>query len=439
MGTPRTRPMGLTQHFGFGIASSRLVVILRACASSGLFAVIGVLSIASHFAAPAPAMIVTTTSPLDTTVAPPDNPGWNNVTVGPNSRNFTYLGNGWGLSAWHVGPFIGQPAELQTLTFSTGVVSVIPNQIYIVPNPSGAGLSAETDLHLVRLSADPGLPSLTIAQTALTNANLGQPVGDVTFIGNGRTRESNVSTWSGHQGYYAQDDFTKRWGRNQIANDDTLLGGSDTDLRGTVNIGTTEAPRHIVSMFTKFDFSAGNYEAQAVDRDSGSAVFHKNGAQWELIGIVNTIYTYENQPAFSAFDGDYTSFADLTYYRSEILNIMNAHANYSVVGDINLDGVVTGNGTGSASTDDITAFVQGWGWQQGAANVTSWKKGDLNLDGTTNAADYFLMRNAAINAGLATGASALSNLFSPSGGVPEPSSLALVAIAASAAACRRRR
>jgi hypothetical protein len=308
-----------------------------------------------------------------------------------------------------------------------------------VSNPSGSGLSAQTDLRLVRLASDPGLPSVTIAQTALTNANLGAPVADVTFIGNGRTREANATTWNNLQGYLSMSDSTKRWGRNQIASETDLFPGADNDLRGTVNIGSTENPRHIVSMFTKFDFNAGNYEAQAVSGDSGSAVFHKNGAQWELIGIVNTVYTYENQPGVSAFDGDYTSFADLTYYRSEILNLMNSHPGFSVAGDINLDGVVTGNGTGPAATDDITAFVQGWGWQQGSANATSWKKGDLNLDGVTNVADFFLMRNAAITAGLATGASALSNLFGASGGVPEPSSLALVAVAASAALCRRRR
>lgn len=388
---------------------------------------------------PAHALIVTTTSPLNTTQPPPDDPGWNNTTIsGTSNRNFTYLGNGWAISAWHVGPDIGQPPNEQVLSFSTGNYSIIPNQNYIVPNQAGSGLSAQTDLRLVRLSSDPGLPSVTIAQTPLTNANLGQSVADVTFVGIGRTREATAATWEGHQGYYAQSDNTKRWGRNQIASEDPLFGTTDSDLRGTVNIGTAEDPRHIVSMFTRFDFNAGNYEAQAVDRDSGSAVFHKSGAQWELIGIVNTIYTYNNQPGLSAFDGDYTSFADLTYYRSEILNIMNAHADYSVMGDVNLDGVITGNGTGPASSDDITAFVQGWGWQQGTASVNSWKKGDLNRDGVTNATDFFLMRNAAINAGLATGATALSNLFS-SGGVPEPSSIALVAIVAGFAACRRRR
>jgi len=404
-------------------------------------AVGAVLAIVMSFAGRAEALLVTTTSPLSTTVAPPDDPGWNNVTVGPNSRNFTYLGNGWALSAWHVGPEPWDAPFPQTLTFSSGVVSLIPNQNYVIPNPSGSGLSPFTDLRLVRLASDPGLPSVTIAQTSLTNANLGQSIADVVFIGNGRTREANVSTFSGHPGYYAMDDNTKRWGRNQIANEDALFGGFDTDLRGTVNIGSEANPRHIVSMFTKFDFNgtdAGNYEAQAADRDSGSAVFRKNGAQWELIGIVNTVYTYTGQGTLSGFDGNYTSFADLTYYRSQIQNIMNANTAFSIAGDINLDGIVSGNGTGPASSDDITAFVQGWGWQQGTANVNSWKKGDLNLDGVTNVADFFLMRNAALNAGLVTGASALSNMFSL-GGVPEPGSVGLMAVAAGLGLLYRRR
>ena len=119
------------------------------------------------------------------------------------------------------------------------------------------------------------------------------------------------------------------------------------------------------------------------------------------------------------------------------MNIMNSHPNFSIVGDLNLDGVVAGNGTGSSTTDDVTAFVQGWGVPNGTANVESWKKGDLNLDGFTNVADFFLMRNAAINAGLVTGASTLSGMFGP-GAIPEPSSLALVVGAIAFAFCGRR-
>jgi hypothetical protein len=134
----------------------------------------------------------------------------------------------------------------------------------------------------------------------------------------------------------------------------------------------------------------------------------------------------------------YTSFADLTYYRNEIFDIMNAHTNYSVMGDVNLDGVVSGNGTGSAATDDVAAFVQGWNWHQATADVESWKRGDLNLDGTTNVADFFLMRGALTSAGLSVGVSTLSTLFNPSV-VPEPTAVALLFAAAGFALTARRR
>jgi hypothetical protein len=401
------------------------------------------LGIVAGSSLPANALLVTTTT-LDTTLPPADNPGWNNTTVGVTARNFTYLGNGWALSAAHVGP---EPSYIdQSISFSTGTFSVIPGQNYVVKNPTSSGLSEYTDLRLVRINGDPGLPSVVIASQALTNANLGQTVADVTFIGQGRTRQPTLTNWNSswvevpsggtYQGYWAMNDNTKRWGRNQIASEDPIFNEGDSDLRGTVslNLGSEANPdnRHVVSMFTKFDQAGIPYEAQAADRDSGSAVFHKNGAQWELIGIVNTIYTFSGQPAPTAVYGDYTSFADLTYYRGEIQNIMNAHAGFSVSGDVNLDGVISGNGTGSAATDDVTAFVQGWNWQQGQPNVESWKKGDLNLDGVTNVGDFFLMRNALSTAGLGAGVTALTSFFGggSGGGVPEPTTLVLFAAGA---------
>jgi hypothetical protein len=389
-------------------------------------------------AASASALVVTNET-ADTTLPPADNPGWSNVTVGTNTRNFTYLGSGWALSAWHVGPGIGDPPESQQLTFASGTVSVIPNQNYIVPNPAGSGLSPETDLRLVRLNTDLGLPSLTIAAAGpngLADSIVGTSASDVTIIGNGHTRDSFQSTYAGHPGYYSGSDNTKRWGKNQIASENTLFGESDNNLRGTVIIGTSQNPRHIVSMVTKFDLGVQN-EAQAVTGDSGSAVFRKNGAQWELIGIVNTIFIYDGQNVAGAFDGNYTSFADLTYYRGEIQNIMNAHAGYSIAGDINLDGVLSGDGTGSATTDDVAAFVQGWGYQQAGASVTSWKKGDLNQDGIVNVNDFFAMRSALVTANLGTGASALSQMIGST--VPEPAGAFLAASAIGLGLSQRRR
>lgn len=374
-------------------------------------------------------MIVTTTT-LDTTQPPADNPGWNNVTVGATTANYTYLGNGWALSAWHVG---GGP-----VTFSTGTFSAIPGQDYTVPNPAGSGLTAETDLRLIRLNGDPGLPSLTIASQPLTNANLGQPIADVTFIGQGRTRAASQTSWDSNwvevpsggtfQGYWAGTDYTKRWGKNQIADEDPLFTTGDFDLRGTVNLSGLN--RDVVSMFTRFDQNGVPYEAQAADRDSGSAVFHKNGSQWELLGIVNTVYTYENQPQLAVAFGTYTSFADLTYYRNEILNIMNSHTNYSVMGDVNLDGAVT--------SADITAFVQGWNLPLvGTQSVEWWKRSDLDLNGVRDYHDFFLMRNALMSSGLGASVATLSLLLGP-GVVPEPATIALVVAAAGFALGTRR-
>ncbi len=317
---------------------------------------------------------------------------------------------------------------------------IIPNQGYSVPNPSGMGLTPLTDLFLVRLNGDPGLPSLTIASQALTNADLGQPIANVTFAGLGPTRDANTSIWDNHLGYYGSG-YTKRWGKNQIANENSVFDETDSDLRGKISLNTVGGVLDVISMITIFDQGTDQtypYEAQAIGGDSGSAVFHKNGAQWELTGVVNAVLVYPGgQPSNFAPYGGGTTFADLTFYRNEILNIMNAHTNYSIPGDVNLDGVLSGNGTGIAATDDVTAFVQGWNWQQAQANVESWKKGDLNLDGVTDVDDFFLMRTALNNAGLGGGASSLSGLFS-SGGVPEPSSLVLTAGALGFALGRRR-
>jgi hypothetical protein len=412
----------------------------RRCAHPVIRVCIGAMVVVAALTAtyePAQALVVTTTT-LDTTQAPPGGPaGWTNVAQGglPDARNFIYLGNGWALGAWHTGPFPISPD--QTLDFSTGPLSVIPGQNYEVMNPTGMGLSAHTDLRLVRLNGEPNLPSITIATQALTVADLGQPQAEVTFIGQGHTREAAQTRWNSSWvesptgsfiGYKTLPDITKRWGKNAIANENSLFGESDSDLRGTV----FAAGRHVVSMITYFDQSGIDYEAQAVDLNSGTSVFRKNGSQWELIGIVNTIYTYTNQPVATAVFGNATTFADLTFYNQNypgsISNIMSSHPNYSIVGDLNLDGVVSGNGAGSTATDDVAAFIQGWGSTQTQGNLTSWKKGDMNLDGTVNVTDFMMMRNALNGAGMGGGAEALAKAISMPL-VPEPSTVVMTIVA----------
>jgi hypothetical protein len=377
------------------------------------------LAIVSWSAQAADALIVTTTTE-DTTQAPQISTDpwygvpWDNVSYG-GSRNFVYLGNGWCLSASHVGPAPWEPD--QSLGFAGHSYNMIPGQNYLVKNPSGSGLSTYTDLRLVRIDGSPSLPSITIASTPLTSSNLGQAVGDVTIVGLGNSRESVTHVWNGNNGSYTgyyglgqnegSVEYVKRWGRNQIANENVPFGENDPDLHGklTLFVGKdVNANVDIMSMITQFDQFGIPYEAQAIGGDSGSSVFHKNtSGQWELIGIINAkclVNESCNEPSNFAPYGDLTTFADLTYYRNEINNIINDPVKNALLpGDYNGDG----------SVDDKDYVV--------------WRKGL----GTTFAQEgYYVWRaHYGETSGGGGSGSTASGSLSGGSGVPEPSSLLL--------------
>jgi hypothetical protein len=143
--------------------------------------------------------------------------------------------------------------------------------------------------------------------------------------------------------------------------------------------------------------------------------------------------TYLNQPAFTAAYGNVTTIADLSYYNqpyyASICDIMRTCGDYSIQGDVNIDGVV--------NQDDVTDFVAGWRYTNGAGagDYISWTNGDLNRDGTTNVLDFFLLRD---NYPGQIPASAMAAL-GMGGGVPEPSAgvLAFLAALFLSAAARR--
>lgn len=385
-----------------------------------------------------------------TTVAPADDPGWNYVTTG--GRNMVYLGDGWVLTAFHV----GVPTPSEVLSINGGSFNVISNQAFVVKNQPGQGLTTDTDLRMFRINGDPGLTPINIASDPITEST---PIAQrqVVIIGNGPTRQAAQTHWNVTQvagnandiwtevtpppngmyiGYKSMQpaDNTKRWGTNQIADEDSLFGTNDNDLRGNLQLTLGVGNRNIMSMVTQFDASGLTNEAQVVAGDSGSSVFYKRNGVWELIGIVNAQLTgiqgpngqyLDAQNTANAVYGNYSTFADLSYYRSDILNIMSTNPNYSVLGDINLDGVVTGTTTAAGgATGDLAAFVAGWGYNNGtgAGTVTSWKKGDLNRDGKTDYLDFVLLRTAFNPAGGAGGLT-FAALFSGTA-VPEPASLA---------------
>lgn len=102
-----------------------------------------------------------------------------------------------------------------------------------------------------------------------------------------------------------------------------------------------------------------------------------------------------------------------------------------IPGDLNGDGLVAGNGRGSAASDDVTAFVNNWLVTGGGGITDRYARGDLNLDGITDLSDWALLNNLDPS----VGQSILTALSQP---VPEPATLLLLASVPFAIIQRRR-
>ena len=100
-----------------------------------------------------------------------------------------------------------------------------------------------------------------------------------------------------------------------------------------------------------------------------------------------------------------------------------------VVGDVNQNGVVGGDGTGPASQDDVTAFVQGWLTTGHTSVLSAYGHGDLNLDRVTDLKDWIILNR--LNPAMGAAAAAAF-------ATPEPSCLAS-SVAAGCAFSRLRR
>lgn len=104
-----------------------------------------------------------------------------------------------------------------------------------------------------------------------------------------------------------------------------------------------------------------------------------------------------------------------------------------VDGDINQDGVVFGDGSGPASTDDVTAFLDNWLVSGPGGVADRYQRGDLNFDGTTDLTDWAMLHD--FSPSLAN--SVLHALRAAQ--APEPGSLACLALACVASLLRRGR
>lgn len=368
---------------------------------------------------------ISTINPAAHTVAPVDDPGWENVgwggfgTLSSSPGTAVYLGNGWALTAQHTS---GGGITLFTDDAAGGTrYNAISGSIdnyytYRLKNPDSG---TDADLRLFKLNGDPGLPTLHIAASAPT---VGQ---QAMLIGTGVERASTLKQYVTNsvpprstEGYDWALTRDKVWGNNVV---DRV--GMDMDY------GTG-----VVRAF-EMDFNKINGEAVATGKDSGSAVFTYNTdlGRWELGGItIAAPNTLQNSGTFLSHFGneDFSATAigaaDLSMYRNQIAGII------ALDGDFNADGIV--------DQSDLTLLLSHWG----ESDVSSKWLSTRQLSGVV---DQDELTSLLSNWGAGSheplpGAEEMMQSSGYSGdsdaAVPEPASLVLLA-GASLMALRRRR
>ncbi|MEP4076803.1 trypsin-like peptidase domain-containing protein [Haloferula sp.] len=246
------------------------------------------------------------------TSAPGDDFGFGNIgSVGGASG--IYLGNRWVLTAYHVAGSL--PASA---TFGGSAYATEGGTHQRLTNNGEVGMTANTDMVVFRLASDPGLPWLTINSSVTTGDAL-------SMAGRGRDRQSSATNWDvdtvpdpdswtevpptgDRTGYKTDATQTIRWGENLAASTGLDVASANGDVR---------------SFSTTFTDGGLTHEAQAVVGDSGGGVFHKNGDNWELAGMMYGVDLHDGQPngAETAVYGNETYSAELSFYRTQIIGI----------------------------------------------------------------------------------------------------------------------
>ena len=233
------------------------------------------------------AVIIETGDGTGNVTAPPDDPGWANLGTRSN-LTVVYLGRRWVLTANHVGA--------GDVIFEGQTYSPVPGSKVRFENPD----TSLADLMVFKIYDDPGLPRLDIP-------DFPPAVGDpVTAIGNGLNRGA-ATTFMEWGGYDWGIGRSMRWGTNIVSEIDLVV----TD---TYSFATT---------FTDpLDPSATSDEAAGANGDSGGAAFTKIGGSWYLAGTLFAISQYTDQPASTSIYGNKLYAADLSFYRVDILAVI---------------------------------------------------------------------------------------------------------------------
>jgi hypothetical protein len=265
-------------------------------------------------AGPAAAVLIASGDGTENVTAPPADPGWSNV-GSLNGLSGVYLGDGWVLTANHVG--IG-PITLNGVSYAAAPESGI--RLEHTPG-------VPTDLLMFRVIADPGLPSLAVPSVSPSLGNA------TTMIGIGCARGAPY-TFTGHAGWRWVYTYAKRWGTNAVnqASADRTING--LPLRA---FGMT------------FDDLGGTVpEAIVTTGDSGGAAFI-DGA---LAGILVAKWSFGGQASSSSVFGNGSYAADLSHYRAQMIQVVTTVGACNDGEDDDGDGLVDLDDPGCLALDD---------------------------------------------------------------------------------------
>lgn len=231
------------------------------------------------------------------TTAPDPDPGFSNV---GDMAGLTgvYVRNGWVLTANHVG--IG-PIRLAGVLYDP-----IPGS-EVRFSSSDPPTAPNADLIAFKLEERPPLPDLVLVSTPPSYLDR------VVMIGNSQLR-GDATSWMGFDGWLHGGVREIRWGTNRIDYTNEFDGN-----RNTYFFATT---------FTDLSGQSRNDpEAQGIEGDSGGAVFRWTGGTSELLGILyargSALSEQAGQPAGTALYGNVTFVADLDFYRTQILDVID--------------------------------------------------------------------------------------------------------------------
>lgn len=244
-------------------------------------------------------------------LAPPrELTAWRNLgTSARKDLGVVYLGDGWVLTAYHVGV---SSVVLRGITYPPDYRTA-----QRVPNPDGS----LTDILLYRIRGAPDLPDLPHLELTDATPRIGT---EAVLIGRGRDRGERFhwiqGSGAGLKGWHWAPGTARRWGTN-------LIEGSGV----WVPIGPSST-RALMTVFDpRSNPTATHHEMQAALGDSGGALFVKDGGDYALAGLVFAVSTFPGQPDDTAVYGNATYAADLAFYRDAILAIVRPQPALDVV------------------------------------------------------------------------------------------------------------